>query len=283
MVRWLVAGANGMLGQDVVAVLRGAGHEVTAVDRDELDITSAQDAFDGVAGHDVVMNCAAWTAVDAAEEREADAFAVNAVGPQMLARAAAAHGAKLVQISTDYVFDGVAQEPYAENGAMAPRSAYGRTKAAGEWAVQAFAPDHLIVRTAWLYGERGACFPRTIARAVAQRGSLDVVADQVGQPTWTADLADLVLRLVDAQAPSGIYHGTSEGTASWHTFAQAVVAAAGMDPEIVRPTTSGAYAAAAARPAFSVLGHDALRAAGVEPIGEWTARWKLAAPRVLGA
>ncbi|GEA89966.1 dTDP-4-dehydrorhamnose reductase [Cellulomonas cellasea DSM 20118] len=283
MVRWLVAGSNGMLGQDMVARLREAGHEVTAADRSELDITSAQQALDRTAGHDVVVNCAAWTAVDDAEEREGDAFTVNAVGPQMLARAAAAHGARLVQVSTDYVFDGAAQEPYAEDGAMGPRSAYGRTKAAGEWAVRAYAPDHVVVRTAWLYGQHGPCFPRTIARAAAQRGSLDVVADQVGQPTWTADLADLVVRLVEAGVPSGTYHGTSSGSASWHAFAQAVVASAGMDPEIVRPTTSEAFVRPAPRPAFSVLGHDALRAAGVDPIGDWAARWELAAPHVLGS
>lgn len=282
MVRWLVAGSNGMLGQDVVTRLREAGHEVTAADRNELDITSAQEALDGTAGHDVVVNCAAWTAVDDAEQREGDAFTVNAVGPQMLARAAAAHGARIVQISTDYVFDGSAQEPYAEDGPIGPRSAYGRTKAAGEWAVRSYAPDHLVVRTAWLYGQHGPCFPRTIARAAAQRGSLDVVADQVGQPTWTVDLADLVVRLVEARVPSGTYHGTSSGSASWHAFAQAVVAAAGMDPEIVRPTTSDAFVRPAPRPAFSVLGHDALRSAGVDPIGDWAARWELAAPHVLG-
>jgi dTDP-4-dehydrorhamnose reductase len=283
MVRWLVAGANGMLGQDVVTRLRDAGHEVTAADRHALDVTSEQSVIDGVPGHDVVVNCAAWTAVDDAEEREADAFTLNAVAPQLLARAAARSGARLVQISTDYVFDGHAQEPYAEDGAIAPRSAYGRTKAAGEWAVRASAPDHLVVRTAWLYGQHGPCFPRTIARAAAQRGGLDVVADQVGQPTWTADLADLVVRLVEAGAPSGTYHGTSSGSASWHGFAQAVVAAAGMDPEIVRPTTSEAFVRPAPRPSYSVLGHDALRAAGVEPIGDWAGRWEAAAPHVLGA
>lgn len=279
--RWLVAGSAGMLGQDLVELLRDRGDEVTAVDRDEVDITDPVATLAAVAGHDVVVNCAAWTAVDPAETNEGGAFAVNAVGAASLARAAAAHGARMVQISTDYVFDGLATSPYPEDAPMAPAGAYGRTKAAGEWAVRAEAADHLIVRTAYLYGARGACFPKTIARAGRERGSLDVVDDQVGQPTWTRDLADLVVRMVDAQVPSGTYHGTSTGHVSWCGFARAVVAAAGLDPEIVHPTTSAAYVRPAPRPAYSVLGHDRLRAVGVAPIGDWAERWAVASAEVL--
>ena len=279
--RWLVTGARGMLGQDLVARVREDGHEVVALDRAELDITDGAAVLDAVAGFDVVANCAAWTAVDDAETREADAFTVNAVGPQSLARAATRHGARLVQVSTDYVFDGHATEPYAEDGFAAPRSAYGRTKLAGEWAVRAAGADHLILRTAWLYGAHGSCFPKTIARVAAEKGGLDVVDDQVGQPTWTVDVADLAVRLVDAGAPAGTYHATSSGRTSWFGFARATVAAAGLDPEIVRPTTSEGYVRPAPRPSFSVLGHDALRAAGVEPIGDWQERWATAAKEVL--
>ncbi|WP_087508085.1 dTDP-4-dehydrorhamnose reductase [Cellulomonas iranensis] len=280
--RWLVTGARGMLGQDLVARVRADGHEVVALDRDEHDITDGAAVLDAVAGFDVVANCAAWTAVDDAETREAEAFAVNAVGPQALARAAVRHGARLVQVSTDYVFDGHATDPYAEDGFAAPRSAYGRTKLAGEWAVRAAGADHLILRTAWLYGAGGSCFPKTIARVARERGSLDVVDDQAGQPTWTVDVADLAVRLVDGGAPAGTYHATSSGRTTWCGFARAVVAAAGLDPQIVRPTTSEGAARAAERPAFSVLGHDALRAVGVEPIGDWQQRWAAAAPEVLG-
>ena len=280
--RWLVTGANGMLGQDLVALLRERGHDVTGLDRDDLDITDPVATRDAATGYDVVANVAAYTAVDAAETDEGTAFTVNAVGPALLARAAHAAGARLVQISTDYVFDGVATAPYAEDAPVLPRSAYGRTKGAGEWAVRAEAPDHLIVRTAWLYGAHGACFPKTIARVAAEKGGLDVVADQVGQPTWTVDLADLVERLVAAGAPAGTYHGTSGGQTSWHGFAQAAVAAAGLDPAIVRETTSEKFVRPAPRPAYSVLGHDALRAAGVEPIGDWAGRWDAAAASVLG-
>lgn len=279
--RFVVVGASGMLGQDLVPMLERAGEEVLALKRADVDIADPGAVRAAVQGADVVVNCAAYTAVDAAETDEATAFAVNAVGAVNMARAAHAHGARIVQISTDYVFDGASPEPYAEDAPVAPASAYGRTKAAGEWAVRAEAPDHLIVRTAWLYGARGPCFPRTIARVAAERGGLDVVDDQVGQPTWTVDLADLVLRLVRASAPAGTYHGTSSGRTSWHGFAAAAVGAAGMDPAIVRPTTSAAFVRPAPRPAFSVLGHGALDAIGVEPIGDWRARWDVASAEVL--
>ena len=279
--RWLVVGARGMLGQDLVTLLRERGHEVTGVNRDALDVTDPVATADAAAGYEVVANCSAYTAVDAAETDESTAFAVNAVGPALLARSARRYDARLVQISTDYVFAGDATAPYGEGDPVAPRSAYGRTKAAGEWAVRAEAPDHLIVRTAWLYGAHGNCFPKTIARVAAEKGGLDVVADQVGQPTWTVDLADLVERLVVAGAPSGTYHGTSQGQTSWHGFAQAAVQAAGLDPSIVRETSAGAFARPAPRPAYSVLGHERLRSVGVEPIGEWERRWQLAAGQVL--
>lgn len=279
--RWLVTGAAGMLGQDLVALLADRGEQVVGIDKDDVDLTDPR-ATAGVAdGHDVVVSCAAFTAVDAAEEQEGLAFAVNAVAAANVARASRAAGARLVQISTDYVFAGDATEPYPEDAPIAPRTAYGRTKAAGEWAVRAYQPDHLVVRTAWLYGAHGPSFPRTIARVLTERGGADVITDQVGQPTWTVDLADLVVRLVLAQAPAGTYHGTSSGRASWFELARAVASALGRDADVVRPTTSDVYVRPAPRPAYSVLGHDALRAAGVEPIGDWRERWQAAAGSVL--
>jgi len=272
-----------MLGQDLVPLLRDRGHEVVAADRRSLDVTDPDAVLAAARGVDVVANCAAYTAVDAAETDEAAAFTVNAVGAAHLARAAREAGARMVQVSTDYVFDGAAQVPYAESTPVAPRSAYGRTKAAGEWAVRAEAPDHLVVRTAWLYGAFGPCFPKTIARVAAERGGLDVVADQLGQPTWTADLADLLCRLVEAGAPTGTYHGTSGGAASWHDFARSVVATAGLDPETVRATTSDLFVRPAPRPAFSVLDHESLRAVGVTPIGDWSERWAAGGRQVLSA
>ncbi|HET8988779.1 MAG TPA: dTDP-4-dehydrorhamnose reductase [Humibacillus sp.] len=267
--RVLVTGARGMLAHDLVPRLRAAGHQVTALGRADLDVTDPAECIAGVAGHDLVINTAAHTAVDAAETEEAIAFSVNAVGPANLARACAHTGARMVQISTDYVFDGMATEPYAVEHPIAPRSAYGRTKAAGEWAVQALCADHWIVRTAWLYGHGGPNFVATMLRLAGERDTLSVVDDQRGQPTSTVDLSELLLRLVDADAPSGTYHGTSSGETTWCGFARAVFEESGLDPERVLPTTTDAFPRPAPRPSYSVLSHDSLSTVGVAPIGDW--------------
>jgi dTDP-4-dehydrorhamnose reductase len=266
--RWLVAGAGGMLGQDVTAML--SGREVTAAGRGDLDITDAAAVLAAVRGHDVVVNCAAWTAVDDAETQEGPAFAINAVGAANLARACARTGAALVHVSTDYVFAGDADQPYPEDAGLAPRSAYGRTKAAGEWAVRAELPDrHWIVRTAWLYGRHGSSFVRTMARLESARETVDVVDDQHGQPTWSRDLARRIVELVDAGAPAGTYHATSAGRTTWYGLARAVFAHLGADPDRVRPTSSEAFVRPAPRPAWSVLGHDGWSAAGLKPLRAW--------------
>jgi dTDP-4-dehydrorhamnose reductase len=193
--RWLVVGATGMLGHDMVAALTDSpnAHEVTAVGHQALDVTDQDACHEAVAGHDFVVNLAAWTAVDDAETHEADAFAVNAIGAANVARACTAARVKMVHLSTDYVFAGDATTPYAEDTPLTPRSAYGRTKAAGDWAVLALCPDSWIVRTAWLYGAHGPNFVKTMARLAAERETVSVVDDQRGQPTWTVDVAGLVV------------------------------------------------------------------------------------------
>jgi dTDP-4-dehydrorhamnose reductase len=281
-VSWLVTGARGMLGTDLCAVLDRHGIAVTAVGREDLDLFDPAAVGEAVAAHDVVVNCAAWTAVDDAETQEDEAHRVNAVAPRLLARAAAEHGRRIVQVSTDYVFDGSARSPYDEDAPVDPASAYGRTKAAGEAAVREEAPEHhLIARTAWLYGAHGPCFPRTIARLARERGAVSVVDDQFGQPTWTVDVAELVVRLVEADAPAGTWHATSSGETSWFGFAREVVAASGLSPEVVSATDSTSFVRPAPRPAYSVLGHDKLHALGIEPIGAWQERWQRAAGEVL--
>lgn len=267
MTRYLVAGASGMLGTDLLDVL--AGRDVTALTRADLDVTDEEAVRAAVAGHDVVINAAAYTAVDAAETDEPAAFAVNAAGAGYLAAASAAADARLVHVSTDYVFGGTASEPYAEDAPREPLGAYGRTKAAGEVAVLAAHPEAYLVRTAWLYGRHGTSFPRTMLELAADRETLSVVDDQVGQPTWSHDLATAIVRLLDAEAPFGIYHGTNSGQTSWFGFARAVFEEAGLDPERVAPTDSAAFVRPAPRPAYSVLGHDSWRRAGLDEMRPW--------------
>jgi dTDP-4-dehydrorhamnose reductase len=266
--RYLITGATGMLGQDLQLAL--AGRDVTALSRTDLDVAD-QDAVEAaVAGHDIVINCAAYTKVDDAEANEDAAFAVNATGAGNLAGAAARHGAKLVQLSTDYVFDGTATTPYPEEAPRHPVSAYGRTKAEGERLALELNPERTyIVRTAWLYGAHGPNFPKTMLRLAADHDTVGVVDDQLGQPTWTADVARQLVAMFDADAAPGIYHATSSGSTSWFEFAQAVFSAAGFDPDRVKPTSSADFVRPAPRPAFSVLGHAHWHRAGLAPIRDW--------------
>ena len=257
-------------------------HEVTAVDRDEVDIRDPEACLEVVAGHDFVVNVAAWTAVDEAETHESAAFAVNAVGAANLARACAAARVPMLQVSTDYVFAGDANRPYSEDAPLAPRSAYGRTKAAGEWAVQALCPQSWVVRTAWLYGAHGPNFVKTMARLANERDTVSVVDDQRGQPTWTVDLAQAILRLATSEAPFGTYHGTSAGETTWFGLTQEIFRLLGHDPARVLPTTSEAFVRPAPRPAYSVLGHDHWENAGVAPIRDWKEALALAAADVAG-
>jgi dTDP-4-dehydrorhamnose reductase len=270
MTRFLVTGAGGMLGRDLLAVLDG--RDVTAASRAELDITDAAKVRSLVEGHDVVLNAAAWTDVDAAEADEAAATAVNGAGVAALAAGCAAAGARLVHVSTDYVFHGDATEPYAEDAPTNPINAYGRGKLAGERAVLGTLPaTGYVVRTAWLYGATGKNFVRTMLRLAAERDFVDVVDDQAGQPTWSRDLAERLVALAESGAPAGIYHGTASGRTTWHGLAQAVFEEAGHDPDRVRRTTSEAFVRPAKRPAFSVLGHERWAAAGMSPMRDWRA------------
>jgi len=266
--RYLIAGGRGMLGTDLSTAL--AGRDVTSLGSAELDITDRDAAIAAAAGHDVVINAAAYVKVDDAETHEAEATAVNGQGAQNLAIAAREAGARFVQVSTDYVFDGSATSPYAESTPLAPLGAYGRSKAEGERLVLAeHAAGSYIVRTAWLYGQNGGNFARTMLTLAANRPSVSVVADQFGQPTWTLDLAHQIVALLDSEAPAGIYHGTNSGQTSWYGFAKAVFAEAGLDEERVSATDSAAFVRPAPRPSYSVLGHDAWRAAGLAPMRPW--------------
>lgn len=286
MTRWLVTGAGGMLGRDLVRALDRRGEAVTGLDRAALDVTDAAAVADALAASrpDVVVNCAAWTGVDDAEAHEEQALAVNGGGAANLAAACAAGGMRLVQVSTDYVFAGTGQRPYAEDDTPAPRSAYGRTKLAGERAVLDRLPGAgYVVRTAWLYGAGGRNFVRTMVTLESQRDAVDVVDDQYGQPTWTADVAGQIIALIHSAARPGIYHATSSGQTTWFGLAREIFRLLGADPARVRPISSSALARPAPRPAYSVLGHGAWTRSATPAIGEWRLALERAFPEVIAA
>jgi dTDP-4-dehydrorhamnose reductase len=252
-VKLLVVGAYGMLGREVVAAATAAGHAVIERDVDSIDIVDAELTNDVVAGDapDAVINCAAFTDVDGAEDQEDVALEVNGTGAGNLAYAAAAAGARIVHLSTDYVFPGDATEPYVESSPTGPRSAYGRTKLAGERAVAVANPNHAIARTAWLFGAHGRNFVDTILRLAAERDTLQVVDDQEGCPTWAGHLAPALVTLAERDA-TGVFHAAGGGRCTWFDLAREALAATGSTCT-AEPTTTDAFPRPAPRPAFSVL------------------------------
>ncbi|MET8998942.1 dTDP-4-dehydrorhamnose reductase [Amycolatopsis sp. NPDC004169] len=279
----LVPGGSGQLGRDLAA-LASPSVDVVAPGSAELDVTVTGQVLAAVGGLaerareagslPVVVNAAAYTAVDKAETDEERAFAVNADGPRVLAAACASRRVPLIHVSTDYVFPGDASQPYEPSDALGPRSAYGRTKAAGEDAVLGSGAASWVVRTGWLYGRSGSNFVKTMAALEPSRPELSVVDDQVGGPTWTADLAagllELASRAAAGEGPSQrILHCTNAGEVSWCGFARAVFRHLGADPARVKPCTTAEYPRPAARPAYSVLSPAAWREAGLTPMRSW--------------
>jgi len=252
--RLLVTGAAGMLGRAVADAARERGHDVAALARASLDVTDPGSLAAALAltRPDAVVNCAAWTDVDGAETAERQATAVNGAGAGAVSAAAARAGAVVLHVSSDYVVDGRAREPYREDAPRAPLGAYGRSKLAGEHAVAAAAPDtHAIVRTAWLFGRHGRNFVDTILRAGAERGELDVVDDQVGSPTFAGHLAPALLAIAQART-RGVLHVAGTGTASRYELAEEALRQAGVTCALRRARTVD-LPAAAPRPAYSVL------------------------------
>ncbi|MFI7701663.1 dTDP-4-dehydrorhamnose reductase [Nonomuraea sp. NPDC049480] len=276
--RWLITGAGGMLAADVLDRVAMTGEPVLALGRAELDLCDKRAVYDFVSAYRprAVINCAAWTAVDDAETHEAEALAVNGHAVRWLAEACDRAGARLLHVSTDYVFDGGGDAPYAEDASTGPVNAYGRTKLAGERA--SLEHGHYVVRSAWLYGAHGANFVRTMIRLAGERPTLDVVDDQRGQPTWTADLADYLVRLAQSDLPPGVYHGTSSGETTWCGFAREIFTLLGEDPGRVRPVPTSAFPRPARRPANSVLAHTRW-----EPIRHWRTALRAAWPVLTGS
>lgn len=249
----LVTGAGGMLGQDVVRAAQLGNHVVTALDRAALDVTDAGAVTAAVQAHepDTVFNCAAWTDVDGAEEASEEAMRINALGARNVAVAAATVGASIVLPSTDYVFDGTAERPYGESDETNPQSSYGRSKLAGEVEAATANPRHFVVRTSWLFGTGGRNFVETMLDLAESLPEVTVVRDQVGSPTYTAHLAEGLLRLAATDA-YGLHHMSAAGHCSWYDFARAIFEEAGLDCRVLS-TTTAEFASPAPRPAYSVL------------------------------
>jgi dTDP-4-dehydrorhamnose reductase len=277
-ISWLVTGAGGQLGTDLQAVLADrTGDRVTALGRADLDLTDEGHVRAVVRGwlavarsrgdRAVLLNAAAYTAVDAAETDEATALLVNGHAPRWLAEELADRG-RLVHVSTDYVFAGEATKPYGIDDEPDPRTAYGRTKLAGERAIAAVGGDAVVVRTAWVYAAHGSNFVRTMLRLEQERDTVSVVADQTGSPTWSHDLAHGLVEAALSPA-RGLLHATNAGVTTWHGLARLVFELAGADPARVLPTTTDAFPRPARRPAYSVLDSASWIGAGLTPLPPW--------------
>jgi dTDP-4-dehydrorhamnose reductase len=252
-VKLLVTGAAGMLGRDVMLAAGNAGHEVVGFGRAELDIADAaalEKKFD-LERPDVVINCAAWTDVDDAEADERGAMAVNGSGAGNVAAAAAAVGASVVYVGSDYVFDGSKGEPYVESDQPAPLSAYGRTKLAGEEATMAANKRHFVVRSSWLFGIGGGNFVETMLRLASTQNEVLVVRDEVGSPTYTWHLAYGIVRLIEG-VEFGIHHMAAAGHCSWYEFAREIFEQAKVECKVLS-TTAAEFGRAAPRPPYSVM------------------------------
>lgn len=250
----LITGANGQLGRELAARIPDA----VLTDSEVLDITDENAVMDFVKKNniDVIVNCAAYTAVDKAEDEADVARRVNVDGPKNLAKT----GAKIIHISTDYVFDGTAHQPYAVDANTSPVSVYGKTKRAGELAVLENASCAIVIRTAWLYSAHGNNFVKTMRRLGAEKDVINVVADQIGTPTFAGDLADAIVQIIPQIKPenSGVYHFTNEGVCSWFDFATEIMEMSGLGC-VVNPIKSHQYPTRATRPFYSVLDKDKIK------------------------
>jgi len=256
MTKLVVLGAEGMLGRALTTKL--AHLAPLSAGRADADVTDGEALRRFIPEGATVINASAYTDVDGAESDEAGASAINADAVALIASIVKEKSGRLIHVSTDYVFDGRASTPYAEDAPRSPQSAYGRSKLQGERSIEEIlSHSGIILRTAWLYGYPGKSFPSSILRASQDRDFLDVVTDQVGQPTWTGDVARMVESLVVNDIAHGIFHATNSGQTSWNGFARAVFHQAGLDEERIRPVTSDAFPRPAPRPSYSVLGHSA--------------------------
>jgi len=273
--RYLVTGAAGQLGRETVLALQAAGEDVIGIDRQELDFSQPDQVAEGIAAHraDWVINCAAYTHVDKAEQEQELAFRVNRDSAKAVAEGVASYGGRLLHVSTDFIFGGEQSHPYAEDDPAHPVGVYGQSKWEGEQAVQAVMPDAVILRTAWVYGSHGHNFVKTMLRLAAEREELRVVDDQIGTPAWTADITRALLSLIEVDARA-VFNFTNEGVASWYDFASEIIAVArdlGFPLKVkkISPIPSVDFPTPATRPAYSVLSKVRIRQVLDYPIPHW--------------
>ena len=272
----LVTGAAGQLGRELLLMLRAAGEEVVGIDRQELDLSRPETVAEGIAAHaaDWVIHCAAYTQVDKAEEEQELAFRINRDAAGAVARGAREAGSRLLHVSTDFVFDGGRSRPYREDDAANPLGVYGQSKWEGEQAVREALPEAVILRTAWVYGVHGHNFVKTMLCLAAERDELRVVDDQIGTPSWTADIARAIRALMAADV-SGTWHFTNEGVASWYDFAESILQVGGklgfpIRAKGVRPIPTSDFPTPAKRPPYSVLSKEKIRAVLGYEIPHWS-------------
>ena len=265
----LVTGAGGQLGQELARMRQLPHVRLVGLDRRSLDVTDRGACMQALSAvkPDAVLHAAAYTAVDRAESEPETARLVNEAGTRLMAEAAESAGARFCYISTDYVFDGLGARPYREEDPTGPRTVYGRTKLAGEQAALAACSRTFVVRTSWLYGAYGANFVKTMLRLAKAGGPLRIVDDQVGSPTYAHDLAQLLLQLVRTDR-YGVYHAVGGGSCSWYHFARTIFELCGLEAQ-ASPCTTQDYPRPAPRPAYSVLGCEALRREGFTPLRHW--------------
>ena len=280
---WLVLGAKGQLGQELIHLLKIKNIEATGTDRNEIDFAKPNEIAEKLAklNPSHIVNCGAYTQVDKAEEEPELANLINAQAVGVIAKFASERKIAFVHISTDYVFDGTSTIAYLEDDKINPQSVYGSSKALGEKEALENNPDSYILRTAWVYGEYGSNFPKVIAKKLRNNESLNVVNDQIGSPTWTFDLASAIIEILEKRPKPGIYHITNSESCSWFEFAQEIAKTLNVDENLVKPTDSKSFVRPAVRPKFSVLSNTKWENAGLTPLRSWKEAWNKAATTVL--
>jgi dTDP-4-dehydrorhamnose reductase len=275
---WLVLGANGQLGQELIHLLKSINIEAIGTDRNEIDFAKPNEIAEKLAklNPSHIVNCGAYTQVDKAEEEPELANLINAQAPGVIAKFASERKIPFVHISTDYVFDGSNTTPYLEGDNVNPLSVYGLSKASGEKEVLVNNPSAYILRTAWVYGQYGNNFPKTIIKKLRAKDDLNIVCDQKGSPTWTFDLAGAIIEIIEKSPTGGIYHVTNNGSCTWFEFAQKIAETLDLDSKLISSINSQSLVRAAQRPSYSILSNNKWQSVGLTPLKNWDEAWKLA-------